>query len=101
MATLRWDEEKKRVLDTYERADSGSFESKGVPVERSITERIAHFGKQAEEASHQLQEARVAYRRAEELKAKCEARFADVTEQLIRALHEHREGTPEGVPYPR
>jgi hypothetical protein len=91
--------EKKRMHDTYGEDAEGPSIGRMVPVERTITERLADFGKQVAEAGHQLHEARIAYRRAVEMKQKAETRFVDVSEQLLQAVHEHREGTPENVPY--
>jgi hypothetical protein len=61
--------------------------------------RIASLAKQATEAAERLAEARNQYERASSQRHKCEAEFASVSEQLVRAIHEHREGTPENVPY--
>jgi hypothetical protein len=74
----------------------------GAPLNaRPVTERIAELGKRVAEASRMLSDARGTQRDAAEHLHKCELSFAQLADELTKALHEHREGTPEGVPYPR
>ena len=64
-----------------------------------IEQRIAELAKHVAEAGHQLAVARANYDEATRAKAKAHAVFAEVSSRLLEAIHEHREGTPEGVPY--
>jgi hypothetical protein len=64
-----------------------------------IAARIADLAQQAAEAAHMLNEAREQSRKAGAQRATCEARFAALADDLIRAITEHREGTSENVPY--
>jgi hypothetical protein len=74
----------------------------GAPLNaRPVTERIAELGKRVAEASRMLSDARGAQRDVTDHLRKCELSFAQLADELTKALLEHREGTPEGVPYPR
>lgn len=67
---------------------------------RTPAVRIAELAEQTAEAGHMLAEARAQYDEASRRMEKCRAGFFQVSEALLQAIHEHREGTPEGVPYP-
>jgi hypothetical protein len=64
-----------------------------------IAAKIATLAQQVTEAGQMLSEARSRHFEAAAHRSKCEAAFAQVTEALIHAINEHREGTPENVPY--
>jgi uncharacterized protein YqgV (UPF0045/DUF77 family) len=64
-----------------------------------IAARIADLSKQVAEAAHMLSEARTQYERAALTKSKLEMEFSRVAEAMTQAINEHREGTPETVPY--
>jgi hypothetical protein len=64
-----------------------------------IAARIATLAQQVTEAAQMLVEARTRHYEANIRRSKCEAEFAQVTEALMHAINEHREGTPENVPY--
>lgn len=79
------------------------------PVQ-SASHRIAELAKQVTEAGHMLAEARAQHRNASISREKCEMQFAQVSDALVQAMSEHREGhsvaglstastSPEGVPY--
>lgn len=70
------------------------------PLNATVNHRIAELAKQVTEAGHQLEEARGRYREAVHHKERCEKAFAGISQELMQAIQEHREGTPEGVPYP-
>ena len=63
-----------------------------------VAGRIAELAQRVTEAGHMLAEARAQYRAAREQQAKCEAGFAQISNDLLQVISEHREGTPEGVP---
>lgn len=65
----------------------------------TIQARIADLGKQIGEAGLQLAEARLRHRESRANQAKCEVAFAQIADELAKAINEHREGVPEGVPY--
>jgi hypothetical protein len=67
--------------------------------QQPIAARIATLAQQVTSAADLLDEARVRHRTAGEHRAKCEAQFAQAREELVRAMNEHGEGTPENVPY--
>jgi hypothetical protein len=64
-----------------------------------IAARISDLATQVADAAHRLEEARVQSRLAGEQRSKCEVLFAQASEALMQAINEHREGTPENVPY--
>jgi hypothetical protein len=70
----------------------------GTPV-MTVPARISELAKQAAEAAHMLAEARSQYAQTQRHLEKCKAGFIQVSEALLGAIHEHREGTPENVPY--
>ena len=89
----------------YDKARRGDFDQKAegpslrVRTAETLMGRIGDLAKQTTEAAHMLAEARDQYQRAAVGRQKAEAAFAAVSEALVQAIHEHREGTPENVPY--
>ncbi len=72
----------------------------GVPLSRQpVAARIEDLANQIASAGHQVTEARQAYEQAARARAQAETRFAELATALLAAIHEHREGTPENVPY--
>lgn len=72
-----------------------------IPVTKTAPARIAELAQELTGAAHMLAEAREERARATRNLAKCEEAFIRVGDALTTAIQEHREGTPEGVPYPR
>ena len=73
----------------------------GAPINRPpVAVRIEDLASQAALAGRELAEAREEYQRAALVREQATKRFISVTEALFQAIQEHREGTPEGVPYP-
>lgn len=68
-------------------------------VQQPIADRIADLSKQVAEAAMRLSEARSRHREVSDQRSKSEVEFAQVADDLLRAIHEHREGTPEKEPY--
>lgn len=64
-----------------------------------VANRIAEACRQLVEAGQELQSARAGYRESVERKEQWEQLFAQISGELMKLIHEHREGTPEGVPY--
>lgn len=60
---------------------------------------IGNLAKQVTGAAHRLAEARDQCQRAAVQRQQCEASFIKISEALMQAIHEHREGVPENVPY--
>lgn len=73
----------------------------GVPVPQAAPERISQLCKQLAEATQQLSMARGQFNSARVQRDQAEGMFAKVVEELNYAIQEHREGTPENMPYPR
>jgi hypothetical protein len=74
----------------------------GAPIGRQpVAARIEDLANQAATAGRELTEAREEYQRAALMREQATKRFISVSEALFQAIQEHREGTPEGVPYPR
>lgn len=67
----------------------------------AVTARIARLAKEVADAGQQLDGARTTYDKAARNKDECQGRFVSLADELMQAIHEHREGAPEGVPYPR
>ena len=78
-------------------ADAEGPSDKTSPVPEALPARIARLAKEIAEAGERLAGARVGYEKAARARAECEARFTQLSEQLMQAMHEHREGMPEGV----
>ncbi len=73
---------------------------KGNPVPMMpITQRLAELASHASQAGAALQEARERFIEAARHKEKCEQVFAQVSGDLMTAIHTIQEGTPENVPY--
>jgi hypothetical protein len=70
-----------------------------VPTTMLPAQRIADLAAQVTEAGHALQVARTRCNDALEERAVAEKVFIDVSERLMQAIHEHREGAPENQPY--
>lgn len=91
----------------YVKAMHGEYDQKSegpslrVTVAETLMGRIGDLAKQVTDAAHMLHEARDQYQRAAAQRQKAEAAFAEVSDMLARALHEHREGAPENHPYHR
>lgn len=71
----------------------------GTLAANTLMGRIGDLAKQVTEAAHMLAEARDQHQRAAVGRQKAEHAFAAVSEALVQAIHEHREGTPENAPY--
>lgn len=71
-----------------------------VPV-MPLPQRISELAQHAAEAGHMLAEARSRHLESGSHLATCEAAFTQVSEALMKAIYEHREGTPDGAPYAR
>jgi hypothetical protein len=99
------DQEVRRMRDTYgqdaetPKSPYGSLTTE-VPVQ-PVAGRIADLCKQIADVSHALALARSRHQEATELRLEAEVEFGRVADELTRAIQEHREGTPENVPYPR
>jgi hypothetical protein len=72
-----------------------------LPAPRLLTERIAELCKQLPGVSQQLAYARTRQREAGAFLTQAQAQFDEIVANLNQAINEHREGTPENVPYPR
>jgi hypothetical protein len=70
----------------------------GAPV-MPAPQRLAELCNQLTKAGQGLAEARGRYSEARENRDVAERTFALLADQLMGAIQEHREGTPEGVPY--
>lgn len=68
-------------------------------VPESVPARITRLSKDVAEAGHALDGSRRALDTANRVNAEYDARFRHLSEELLRAIHEHREGTSENVPY--
>jgi chromosome segregation ATPase len=68
-------------------------------VPESVPARITRLSKEVAEAGHALDGARRGLDDVQRLKNECHARFTHLSEELMQAIHEHREGTPENAPY--
>lgn len=68
----------------------------GVP--EALPSRIARLAKEVTVAAELLAGVRSSHETATRLRHEHEARFAALSDQLVQAIHEHRAGTPEGVP---
>lgn len=79
-----------------EKAEKTSPLRESVPTQ-SIAARIADLAKQVAEVAMRLSEARSRHREVSDQRSKCETLFAQVSEELVSALNEHRAGPPEGV----
>jgi hypothetical protein len=100
----------KRLKDDYEAAVKRLHDRHDVLAEgpsrpgdlrvppQSIAARIADLAQQVAEAAHALDDARGRARAASAQRSDCEAVFAKVSEALLCAIAEHREGPPENVP---
>lgn len=66
-----------------------------------VSVRIAELAREIAAAGERLAETRQAFGYAGQAKSEAEALFSNVASQLMAAIQEHREGTPEGVPYER
>lgn len=109
MATLNeaYEAEVKRVRDTYgpdaeiPHSPYGQIGVRGGLNGPTATpsQRIADLAALVAEAGHALQVARTKCNEALEGRAMSEKAFAEVSERLMQAIHEHREGTPEHAPY--
>jgi hypothetical protein len=71
------------------------------PPARPITERISEFCKQLPGVSQQLAYARTRQRESDAFLLQARVQFDKLADDLAQAIAEHREGTPENVPYPR
>lgn len=72
----------------------------GGPLGRQpVAVRIEDLANQAATAGHELTSAREEYLRAALVREQATKRFISVTEALFQAIQEHRERTPENVPY--
>lgn len=80
------------------KAPRGAMPGLNTPV-MPIEGRIAELTKQVAEAGHRLSMARATFTEAARSKDHERQMFIELTELLMQAIHEHREGTPEGVPY--
>lgn len=106
MATLKeaYDDEVKRMRDTYgpdaEVPHSPYGQIRGGMPTVLLSNRIAELAKQVSDAGQELEMAREQFNRAQDARATAEKVFIDISERLMQAIHEHREGTPVGVPYP-
>ncbi len=70
------------------------------PIGRpTVAARIEDLANQIASAGHQVTEARQAYEQAARGRAQAETRFSELATALLAAIHEHREGTPENMPY--
>lgn len=74
-------------------------EYRATDVPESVPARIDRLAKEVVEAGYALDGARTALDQAVGLKNGCHARFTHLFDELIRAMNEHREGTPENAPY--
>jgi hypothetical protein len=103
------DQEVKRMQGTYgpdaemPKSPYGNLISSATstPVAPSAAARISELSKQLADAAHALAEARFRAREAKDQHDKAETAFALVADSLFQIINEHREGTPENVPYPR
>lgn len=68
-------------------------------VPETMPARITRLSKEVAEASHALEGARQAFEKADRLRDECSTQFMHLSNELMQAIHEHREGTPENVPY--
>jgi hypothetical protein len=90
----------KRLYDRHDVMAEGPGRPGDLRVRtQSIAAKIATLAQKATEAADLLEEARVRHHTASGHRSKCEAAFAEAAAGLIQALNEHREGTPENVPY--
>lgn len=71
----------------------------GQPITVPIQQRIAEAAKRVTDAGYELGEARMNYDNAARTKEQCHLAFVRASEEMVRLLHEHREGTAEAVPY--
>jgi hypothetical protein len=97
MATPReYEDEVKREHDRYGamRRAPGTAAPVG-----AIEVLIAELSIEITEASHRLSMARATFIEASRGKQDEELHFAELADRLMSAIHEHREGTPENVPY--
>lgn len=70
------------------------------PIGRQpVAARIEDLARQITVAGHQVTETRLAFDVAAQDRSKAEQRFSELAAALMQAIHEHREGTPENVPY--
>jgi hypothetical protein len=103
------DQEVKRMQGTYgpdaemPKSQFGNLTSSATsaPMVPSAPARISELSKQLADAAHALAEARFRAREAKDQHDKAETAFALVADSLFQIINEHREGTPENVPYPR
>lgn len=69
-----------------------------VPVQPPAAQ-LAELTQQVAKSGHMLMEARAQSRQTRDHLSKCEAAFTQVSEALLKAIYDLREGTPENVPY--
>lgn len=90
------------LMDDVKRPADEYAEIRRAPLLKTAqlpSDRIADLAKQVAEAGRMLTEAREAFEETARRRRRCEDNFANVADALMQAIHEHREGTPEGVPY--
>jgi hypothetical protein len=104
-----YEAEVKRMTETYgpgaEMPKAPSSVRMGIsgastPIGRPpISARLEELANQVAMAGRELAEARDQYQQAALIREQTMKRFCSVADALMQAIHEHREGVPEGVPY--
>jgi hypothetical protein len=69
-------------------------EYRATAVPESVPARITRLSKEVAEAGHALDGSRRALDNANHINAEYDARFRHLSEELLQAIQEHREGTP-------